>query len=96
MECVVQRLCAMRGDETIILLLAHRSKELAQAAAGVMVNISGHAAFFDSKMESHFSPDVDYCEDDRLCKLSVNKITSLLRKCSIKEYTYMTLLLQVI
>lgn len=94
----MQRLCAVRGDEAVIVLLSsgHRAKELAQAAAGVMVNMSGHGAFFDDRMANHFNPNTDAPEDERMCKLSINRITSLLRKSSIKEYTYMTLLLQVL
>ena len=89
---VVSRFCKVRADEAILLLLNHRNHEVSMAAAGVLVNMSGHMEFFDNAVMSSFSLDSSLPTS---CKVSATLLSSILRKSSLKDISFMTLILQV-
>ena len=87
---MVQRLCRIRGDQAIIMLLSHRNPDVAIAAAGVLVNITGFFVFYDNVLRESFSADIDHP-----VKLSAATLTSILRKSSVSDILFLTLVLQV-
>lgn len=87
---MVQRLCRIRGDEAIILLLGHASSDVAVAAAGVLVNITGFYAFYDDKLRENFTSNTEVTS-----KLSAVSLISVLRKSSMSDVLFLTLVLQI-
>lgn len=90
-RCIVERLCRIRADEAIILLLGHQNSDVSVAAAGVLVNISGFQAFFDDTLKSNFAFETS----SEPVKLSAASLTAILRKSSISDFSFLTLVLQV-
>jgi hypothetical protein len=91
---MVQRLCRIRGDEAIVLLLGHGNSDVAAAAAGVLVNITGFFCFYDDALREGFAPDISL-DPETPVKLSAAHLTSILRKSSVSDILFLTLVLQV-
>lgn len=89
-KSIVQRLCRIRADEAIILLLSHHNPDVAVAAAGVLVNITGFTLFFDDEVRDNFA-----AETYGAVKISALALTSILRKSSVSDLLFLTLVLQV-
>lgn len=90
---IVHRFCRLRIDEAIIMLLSHKVSDVRLAAAGVLVNVTGHSDFFDESLVESFAEDSTAASSTS--KLNALSLTTLLRKASVKDVAFLTLVLQI-
>ena len=75
------------------MLLSHKVSDVRLAAAGVLVNVTGHSDFFDESLVESFADDS--AATSSMSKLNALSLTTLLRKASVKDVAFLTLVLQV-